>query len=373
MHTVYILTKLMLNLGVGPSSMPSCRLTGGIMSSTKNGIANFEAAKQMVAKPSRQKSFLLLTLLAGLLALPQAQAKNSLEELQAQLLPTATDATGSSDEGPNEYFTFDETKPNTALGATGFSPPATLARQIAANAGLSTTAIALTRWLKHDSAPPVPTEKYNRKFHFGTWINDPTDATCFNSRAKVLIRDSKTQVVFKPNNKCVVDTGTWDDPYTGNRFFSTKDIQIDHVVPLRHAYQAGAWKWNYKSRCIYGNFMANNYHLLSVSGHENMSKGDKSPDSYIPPNRKVTCTYVQAWLQIKLAWGLVMFPKEASAIQDIIKSNNCDSSQFSMDRIELARQRKAMTEAIQICNKAPTTTTIGTAISSSPSFPSVAY
>lgn len=360
--------------------MRSCRLTGGIMSSTHHQKAT------KIAEVSRPCGTLLRHLSMSFIAfcsLPilalanPPKSANALESMQIQLIPgglNATDSTSSPEENPNEYFTFDESKPGTLLGANaGFNSPASLAREIVGSSGvIKSTAVALTRWVKHETAPPIPVEKYNRKYHFGTWINDPTDTTCYNNRAKVLIRDSKTQVTFKANNKCVVESGTWDDPYTGNRYYMTKDIQIDHVVPLRHAYQAGAWKWNYKTRCIYGNFMANNYHLLSVNGHENMSKGDKAPDAYIPPNRRVTCTYVQAWLQIKLAWGLVMFPKEAQAIQEIIKNNSCDTTKFSMDRTELARQRKAMTDAIQICNRTPTSpttvaqTTIGTSFPSNP-------
>jgi len=335
------------------------------MSSTNKKVA--ADFKVLHLKPQRLKSFCKVALLLSFAITGNAAlALNQLESLQVQLLPPGTDTTGGNDENPSEYFTFDESKPGTILGtASGFTSPVTLAKQMLSDESTALpdkgspgiSGVALTRWVKHESAPPVPAEKYNRKLHFGTWINDPNDNTCYNNRAKVLIRDSKTPVTFKANNKCVVEGGTWDDPYTGNRYYSTKDIQIDHVVPLRHAYQTGAWKWNYKSRCIYGNFMANNYHLLAVNGHENMSKGDKSPDAYIPPNRKVTCSYLRAWLQIKLAWGLVMLPKEASAIQDIFKANSCDAGQFSMDRAELIRQRKAMTEAVQICNRPPTVPT----------------
>jgi hypothetical protein len=292
------------------------------------------------------KSFILILLLA----LP-SWGLSELESFQIQLVPP------SAEDQLNEYFTIDENA-TSKVPTNAFRSPLDLARELAVEnvpgaVIKPSSGVTLTRWVKHDVAPPVPTEKYNRKAHFGTWINDPSDTNCYNSRAKVLIRDSKVPVTFKANNKCVVESGIWDDPYTGNRFSSTRDIQIDHVVPLKHAYQSGAWKWNYKTRCIYGNFMANNYHLLSVNGHENMSKGDKSPDAYMPPNRRVTCTYLQAWLQIKLAWGLVMFQKEAAAISDIFKKNSCDTNQFSMDRSELTRQRKAMADAVQICNRQP--------------------
>jgi hypothetical protein len=274
-----------------------------------------------------------------------AKALSDLQILQNQLMSTnSINAVG------NRYFSIDEG--NNSAARVGFSSPSDLTRELAASAPRNVP-IPLTRWLQHNSAPPVPPVKYNRLNHFGTWILDPTGKTCVNTRAQVLIRDSKSPVTYWPNDQCVVKTGTWDDPYTGRRFFASGDIQIDHVVPLKQAFDTGAWRWNYKSRCTYGNFMANNYHLLPVNSRENMSKGDKSPERYMPPNRKVTCSYLQAWLQIKLAWGLIMLDSEAKGIQDIFKRSGCNASQFTIDRQELLRQRKAMTVIAKECFAPP--------------------
>lgn len=200
-------------------------------------------------------------------------------------------------------------------------------------------------------------ENYDRKMQFGRWINDPNDDTCFNTRAKVLLRDSDKEVVFKDTNHCIVDSGTWNDPYTGKVFSATTDIQIDHVVPLKNAYMSGAYKWDFRSRCLYANYMGAEFHLLSVNGAENMKKGDKGPDRYMPPNKAHTCSYLKNWLTIKFMWGLKMTTSEAASIGQLIKDNHCNLANFRITTRELLFQQQFAKDNIDICqNVTPSTT-----------------
>ena len=210
-------------------------------------------------------------------------------------------------------------------------------------------AFNLLRWTLHPEKPKQPRIKYNRKLHFGRWINDPTDETCFNTRAKVLIRDSEQPVSFKDHNRCLVEKGDWQDPYAGSQIKQSRDIQIDHMVPLKNAYLSGAWEWKFKTRCAYSNFMGNKFHLISASGHENMSKGDKGPDQYMPPNKAYRCEYLENWLKIKLIWKLKMTSQEVEAIRQGIEEDHCDSRKFSLSVAELKRQRKLINEANDLC------------------------
>jgi hypothetical protein len=188
---------------------------------------------------------------------------------------------------------------------------------------------------QHNGEMPPPKEKYERLKHFGPWaiIED-----CFDTRAEVLIRDSSTDVKFSPNNHCKVATGTWDDPYTGTKIRNAADIQIDHVVPLKNAYVSGAWNWKPRIRCLYANFLENDFHLLSVSGHENQSKSDKTPEEYMPPNQDFACEYLKDWLEIKLIWSLSLTESEAKAVKKIARENSC--SDLSATLNELRDQRK---------------------------------
>ena len=108
---------------------------------------------------------------------------------------------------------------------------------------------------------PLPAVPYKRDVQYGSWLKD--DTSCLNTRAKVLVRDSAHPVTFTPNG-CNVTTGDWNDPYTGRLHTSANDIQIDHVVALKNAYMTGAHEWNFKKRCLYANFLGNNFHLLKT-------------------------------------------------------------------------------------------------------------
>ncbi len=249
-----------------------------------------------------------------------------------------------------EYYTIDETQ--TSLVSYPVSPdisPVNNFSFLSITAYARSLALNLLRWTLHAEAPKQPYIKYDRKFHFGRWINDPKDDTCYNTRAKVLIRDSEALVSFKEKNHCLVEKGDWADPYAGTTILESHDIQIDHMVPLKNAYLSGAWEWNFQTRCVYANFMGNKFHLIAASGHENMSKGDKAPDRYMPPNESYRCQYLENWLKIKLIWRLKMTPSEVEAIRDGIKNNACDSRKFSLSAAELKLQRKLIYDNSDLC------------------------
>lgn len=210
---------------------------------------------------------------------------------------------------------------------------------------------SLLNWRIYSRNSQLKIENYDRKLQFGRWINDPYDETCFNTRAMVLLRDSEREVVFKDTNHCMIDSGRWNDPYTGQNYKAATDIQIDHFVPLKNAYLSGAYKWNFKTRCLYANYLGSNYHLLSVNSTENMRKGDRGPEKYIPPNPEYTCTYIKNWLSIKFLWGLRMTPSEAEAVATAIKNNNCDPRKFRISDYEILRQSKFYQSTIDLCEK----------------------
>jgi len=210
---------------------------------------------------------------------------------------------------------------------------------------------SLLNWKLHSRSAELEIANYDRKAQFGRWVNDPNDETCLNTRAKVLVRDSINSVAFKENNNCVVAEGRWKDPYTNQAFAAASEIQIDHLVPLKNAYVSGAYKWSFRARCLYANYLGYDFHLLSVSGTENMKKSDKSPDKYMPPNENYACTYVRNWLTVKLLWGLSMTVDEANSIRQIINDNGCSTAQFRISDAELNRQRKFAQANIDLCEK----------------------
>jgi hypothetical protein len=102
---------------------------------------------------------------------------------------------------------------------------------------------------------------------------------------------------------------------------------------------------------MYANFEFNDFHLLSVNGGENMSKGDGAPDRYIPSNDEYVCEYLENWLKIKLIWRLALVPPEAAAIRQLITEYNCGTDSFILDEDELQEQREAIADATKACQR----------------------
>lgn len=196
---------------------------------------------------------------------------------------------------------------------------------------------------------PMPAVPYKRDVHFGGWLRDSTAGTCLNTRGKVLIRDSVSNVSYTPNG-CTVDIGGWDDPYTARKHTNAKDIQIDHVVALKNAYMTGAHEWDFKKRCLYANYLGNSFHLLSVNGKENLKKSDSSPSGYVPPNKAFVCEFIKDWLYIKAIWSLRSTPKEQAAIMTIVNDNLCDPRGYIISASSLKTQRDFMEANADLCN-----------------------
>lgn len=193
---------------------------------------------------------------------------------------------------------------------------------------------------------PQPAQDYDRDTQFGEWIK-PLKDSCLNTRGIVLQRDSSVKVGI--NEKCFVTNGAWYDPYTDKNYNDSADIQIDHVVALKNAYMTGAHSWNNTKRCLYANYLGNDFHLLAVNGPENMKKSDKSPLDYVPPNRKYVCEYLRNWLQIKYIWDLKMTPREVAAIQNEIQENQCSDQDFTISKADIKSQHQYMETHKNLC------------------------
>lgn len=207
---------------------------------------------------------------------------------------------------------------------------------------------SLLRFNHHAETYGNVTEPYNRGRHFGTWIVIDPAAPCGNVRADVLRRDSLVPVTMNPSG-CTVARGKWEDPYTGRTYTEARDLQIDHFVPLKNAYISGADKWPQKKRCLYANYMGNEYHLIPVFGKENTKKSDRSPEGYMPPNSAYQCEYLAHWLKIKMIWNLGLTPPEKKAIELLAQNNHCTVSDMAFTQSELNQQKRFIKDNMNLC------------------------
>jgi hypothetical protein len=95
------------------------------------------------------------------------------------------------------------------------------------------------------------------------------------------------------------------DPYSGQtieyRRGDRSSVQIDHIVPLALAWDAGAYAWPRSRRVAFAN---DTDELLAVSGKENEAKGDASIGRWLPPNRAFDCSYIQLYLAVTVKYQL---------------------------------------------------------------------
>tara|TARA_R100000306_G_scaffold62493_1_gene71070 strand:+ start:8285 stop:9076 length:792 start_codon:yes stop_codon:yes gene_type:complete len=135
-----------------------------------------------------------------------------------------------------------------------------------------------------------------RKFGPG-W--DDADGDCQNSRAEALIAQSSTKVRFADERRCRVVTGRWISPFTGNVIQNASEIDIDHVVPLKWAWDHGANTWSDDKRERFANDPVN---LWSVELSLNRQKGAQGPEEWLPPAGQ--CQYVSRFVRIVRTYGL---------------------------------------------------------------------
>jgi hypothetical protein len=162
---------------------------------------------------------------------------------------------------------------------------------------------------------------------FGTEWNDATDAPdshngC-DTRNDVLRRDLVNTMIDSATDGCVVLSGVLHDPYTGNtiRFVrgwgTSLAVQVDHLIPLAAAWDLGAWRWSPEKRATFANDTA--HELLAVDGPTNMSKGDSTPASWLPPNKAFRCEYGVRYLRNSLHWSIPITSADAVVLGHVAR------------------------------------------------------
>jgi 5-methylcytosine-specific restriction endonuclease McrA len=165
--------------------------------------------------------------------------------------------------------------------------------------------------------------RYNRARDYGGWqrMAEPLNR-CFTTREQVLSDESTTPVRIRRTRSgwhCTIATGTWIDPYTAQNITNAKQMDIDHLVPLKEAHLSGGYLWPKEKRVEYANNRQNPDHLIAVSFSQNRRKGDRDPPRYMPPNPEYRCTYLRNWVTVKRQWDLSMDPREADFVREQLR------------------------------------------------------
>lgn len=149
--------------------------------------------------------------------------------------------------------------------------------------------VLLTDFLNFDSKKSI--KNYERAHFSSSWGD--FDKDCQDTRAEVLINTSLVGVSFYDNSNCRVKNGIWVSVFTGEKHYIASNLDIDHIVPLKWAWDQGASKWTKLERKRFFNDFDN---LIPVEKKLNRQKGAKGPEKWLPPEGK--CDYVKKFIDI---------------------------------------------------------------------------
>jgi Protein of unknown function (DUF1524) len=143
---------------------------------------------------------------------------------------------------------------------------------------------------------------------FRHWVD--ADHDCRDTRDEVLAEESRV-----PVSGCDVTEGEWLSPYDLRTWTHSSDVDIDHLVPLKEAWDSGARAWDDDRRERYANDLGDRRTLVAVTDNVNQSKGDRDVAEWLPEYG--VCTYVRHWVAVKLRWRLTVDRTERSRLVDL--------------------------------------------------------
>jgi len=155
---------------------------------------------------------------------------------------------------------------------------------------------------------------------FTLWTDDDHDGC--DTRKEVLIAESKVKPTL--GTSCRVISGKWQSWYDGKTWTNPSDVDIDHVVPLKEAWDSGARSWTKSNRTRFANDLGFSWTLDAVTDNVNSSKGDRDPADWLPPLSSTHCSYAVHWVAVKYRWRLTVDSREQKKLLSIL-TGSCGS------------------------------------------------
>jgi hypothetical protein len=187
---------------------------------------------------------------------------------------------------------------------------------LAAHVGLAPAASAAPRTsavqiLNSLPVSPEQTVGYAREL-FRLWID--TDSDGCDTRAEVLMSEAVSGRIVG----CAVVGGRWVSEYDGVVTDTARSFDIDHMVPLKEAWDSGAWRWTAGTRQSFANDLGYRHSLIAVSASSNRSKSDRDPAEWLPALAR--CAYAKQWIGVKYRWRLAVDANEKSSLLRVLRS-----------------------------------------------------
>ncbi len=144
-----------------------------------------------------------------------------------------------------------------------------------------------------------------------------------DTREEVLIRDAGGSA--EVGGSCGVTSGAWYSVYDAVWLDHATQLDVDHVVALKEAWDSGANDWDTARREAFANDLNDPHALIAVSSSSNQSKGAADPSNWLPDNPDDQCRYIVAWVIVKARWELSMDQSEHGRIRYLL-TGPCEGS-----------------------------------------------
>ncbi len=159
---------------------------------------------------------------------------------------------------------------------------------------------------------------------FQHWVD--ADGDCQDTRDEVLDAESRIAV-----SGCDITRGRWFSWYDGRTWRHSSDVDIDHLVALKEAWDSGAKGWRNGTRRRFANDLQDRRTLVAVTDNVNQSKADRDPAEWLPAQHR--CRYVRQWTAVKLRWRLTANPAEKRELTRL--ASGCPNSVLRVTRARI--------------------------------------
>ena len=221
--------------------------------------------------------------------------------------PEAVESSESPNQTPTEPESETQTQtPEPSPTSTRTPAPAQPAATTAPQDG--ELAALLTQLAIEDEFP----SGYDRDL-FRHWVDADRDGC--DARREVLILEAV--VAPTVGEGCSLSGGSWYSAFDGVTTNDPSLFDIDHMVPLREAWDSGAHAWDSDRRRAFANDLDLPQALLAVSRSSNRSKGADDPAEWLPPLVSYHCQYIEDWMVVKIKWALSVDAREFSALRSV--------------------------------------------------------
>ena len=153
-----------------------------------------------------------------------------------------------------------------------------------------------------------------RRADWAHWSD--SDGNCLDTRGEILKKRSLIPATMNKKG-CKVKNGQWNDYYYPETLHLAAKVDIDHLIPLKHAHDFGAAKWSAKLKESFANDPEN---LVITNRRYNRQKGAKGIDQWLPINKNYACKYINDWMKIKKKYSLEVGEGEKNTF-NLLKSD----------------------------------------------------